>query len=73
MTDTIDPGSKETKQLHGAEIRDALINLRTVLASRPETWFGGLPMVLDEIDRHATHRIAEINRLFELQTEGDGQ
>ncbi|MGU3456561.1 hypothetical protein ACLBV5_09630 [Brevundimonas sp. M1A4_2e] len=69
MTDTPNPSSKEVKQIHGAEIRDALMNLKTVLASRPETWFGGLPMVLDEIDRHATHRIAEINRLFELATD----
>lgn len=69
MTDTPNPGSKETKQLHGAEIRDALNNLRTVLASRPETWFAGPPMALDEIDRYATHRINEITKLFELPTD----
>lgn len=72
MTDTpTNPSSKEMKQLHASEVCAALENLKTVLTSRPETHFGGLPMVLEEISRFADHRRMEIVRLFELPTDED--
>lgn len=68
MTDT--PSAldqvNEAKTAHAQEIVDQIATVVTLINSKPDLWFGGLPPVFEELLRVADHRTAAIRQTFAI-------
>jgi hypothetical protein len=65
MNDALDT-IRDLKLAHANTILSKLDELKALIASEPDLWFGGLPPSFEELLRIADHRANAIRQTFEI-------